>query len=423
MFNGFQRPPYMIDNSTSYRVSSWDRSGKNADCLILQPGQSYTLSELKGPGYIKHFYCTTVNPSRLVYRKIVLRIWWDDEQTPSVEVPLGDFFCISNCIVRSVNSLMMTVNPGQADLDTHGLNCYFPMPFANNARLELEYQVTGEGDESPIPFWYHIEVERPAEMSSDNIGYFHAQWRREKLTKSNAGDSINSSSWNGVNLDGADNYVILEAKGRGQVVGLHLQIDNIAGGWYGEGDDMIFIDDEQWPPSYHGTGTEEIFGGGACPDTEYSGPYTGFHFVTNPDFSGKNAMYRWYIHDPIKFQQSVRMTIEHGHANNFENDYSSVAYWYQLEPHAPFPQLLPAKERLPRFSAAFFAAEKKKAQLNQWRKRLAAQIGMPDASETVQALGPGADRMLREDRFQEACAEYDKVLRLITSLVTSLEPK
>ena len=123
------------------------------------------------------------------------------------------------------------------------------------------------------------------------------------------------------------------------MVGLHLQINNIAGGWYGEGDDMVFVDGESWPPSIHGTGTEEIFGGGACPTREYTGPYHGFHLVESPDHAGLVAAYRWFVHDPIRFTRALRWTVEHGHANNFANEYASVAYWYQTEPHAAFPPL------------------------------------------------------------------------------------
>jgi hypothetical protein len=111
---------------------------------------------------------------------------------------------------------------------------------------------------------------------------------------------------------------------------------------------MIFIDDDTWPPSLHGTGTEEIFGSGASPKHEFSGLYTGFHLIENFDYSGNNGMYRWYIHDPIRFKKKIKWTIEHGHANNFENDYSSVAYWYQKEPHKTFTPLPEALDRLPR---------------------------------------------------------------------------
>ena len=159
---------------------------------------------------------------------------------------------------------------------------------------------------------------------------------------------MNQTIWDGLNETGQDNYVILDAEGKGHVVGLYLTCHNLAGGWWGEGDDMVFIDGEPWPPSYHGTGTEEVFGGGACPNQEYAGPYTGFLSIQEQGkatWRGQNSMYRWFVHDPVRFQRSLRWTIEHGHANNFENDYSSVAYWYQTEPHKTFP-VLPA-DRLP----------------------------------------------------------------------------
>ena len=113
---------------------------------------------------------------------------------------------------------------------------------------------------------------------------------------------------------------------------------------------MLFVDQEagDWPPRYHGTGTEEVFGGGACPSTPYSGPYTGFHLVEAPNFSRRTAMYRWYLNDPVRFERSLRFSIEHGHANDRADNYYSVAYWYQTEPHAGFPPLPPVEERLPR---------------------------------------------------------------------------
>lgn len=125
-----------------------------------------------------------------------------------------------------------------------------------------------------------------------------------------------------------------------------LYVDNISGGWWGEGDDMVFIDGDTWPPSIHGTGTEEIFGGGACPAMEYNTDYCGFHLISNRDYSRHNSMYRFFVTDPIRFKKSIRYTIEHGHGNNFENDYSSVAYWYQQEPHVK-SNILPVNERMP----------------------------------------------------------------------------
>jgi len=137
-------------------------------------------------------------------------------------------------------------------------------------------------------------------------------------------------------------------------VGCHLDIDCFArekNDWYGEGDDMIFIDGEAWPPSFHGTGTEDYFNTAYCPREEFSAPYHGLILYSGTEkwpFKGKNSVYRYHIEDPIHFEQSICVTIEHGHANNLSNDYSSTAYWYQLEPHGGFPELLPVAERLPR---------------------------------------------------------------------------
>ena len=203
-------------------------------------------------------------------------------------------------------------------------------------------------------------MERYPKPLSADAGRFHAQWRRENPTTAREGASANDPHWNGANLGGQENYVALEARGTGHMVGLHLQVDNLGGGWYGEGDDMIWVDDaldgrgapgRGWPPTYHGTGSEEVFGGGAGPNQAYSGPYTGFHLVENADYGGKSAMYRWYLADPIRFERSLIWSIEHGHDNNYGNDYTSVAYWYQFEPHAPFPALPDVRARLPRFAA------------------------------------------------------------------------
>ena len=351
-----------LTTARTKRASSWDRSGGNSDWISVGPGETRALAEIEGPGRITHFYFTMINPDILDFRETVLRMFWDGEPTPSVEVPLGDFFCVGNCVVRRFTSLMMTVNPGAGIPRNSGFNCYYPMPFADGARIELENQSRRPLGGPHGAFWYHIEHEEYDSPPGEETGRFHAQWRRENLTASVERGQTNVSLWDGVNLDGAENYVILEAEGRGHLAGILLNVDNVAGDWYGEGDDMIFIDGEKWPPSLHGTGTEEVFGGGACPDAEYAGPYTGFHLVENRDgkkFFGKNSMYRWYIHDPVRFRKSIKVTIEHGHANNFENDYSSVAYWYQCEPHAEFPQLPAPAERIPVFPPEFHDAHRK----------------------------------------------------------------
>jgi hypothetical protein len=186
----------------------------------------------------------------------------------------------------------------------------------------------------------------------------------------------------------------------------------VGGGWYGEGDDFVFVDGwpgEQWPPTYHGTGSEEVFGGGACPNEAYSGPYTGFHMVESPDFAGKNAMYRWYLVDPIRFERSLVWTIEHGHANNYENDYTSVAYWYQVEPHAPFPTLPGARDRLPRFPDLVFRAEtarvRCRAKIDQLREASVDEQTMARAQECWRS----GSRSLVDGHLEKAIAAFDSV--------------
>jgi hypothetical protein len=332
----------ILRDAQSRRASSYDRTGGNADWQMFDPGQTLALAELNGAGCIKHFYWTYIigeeNTRERLFRDMILRMYWDGEELPSVECPIGDFFGVSNCMLRPIRSLVLVINPGTgATPVSWGLNSYFPMPFSNGARVE----VTNEA-EVPLGIWYHIDYEtypKPPQWLED-AGRFHAQFRRTKTTA--------VAAPGGLNTTGEENYVILEAAGRGSLAGYMLSVDNVTGGWWGEGDDMVFIDGESWPPSFHGTGSEEIFGGGAGPNVEYSGPYTGFHLVENrldDAWFGKNGMYRFFVHDPIRFQESIRVTIEHGHANDLANDYSSVAYWYQEEPHAPFPALPPPEER------------------------------------------------------------------------------
>jgi hypothetical protein len=364
----------------SRRSSSWDRRGGNWDFVLVAPGESAVLLECDGPGCVTHLYCALAFPELTDYRDAILRCWWDGEETPSVEVPLGDFFAIAHGRVRPLASALVTVNPGFGA--SHGLNAYFPMPFASGARIAIEHRGDRPLGGALPALWYHVDYETYDRPLPDDALRFHAQWRQERPTVA-VGTHPNRQLHGGVNLDGTENYVALEATGAGQMVGLVLEVNNVAGGWYGEGDDMVFVDGEPWPPSIHGTGTEEIFGGGACPAREYAAPYSGFHLVESADFAGLVGAYRWMVHDPIRFARSLRWTVEHGHANNFANEYASVAYWYQTEPHATFP-VLPSRDALqPPLVApydeareAFFAAANAALQ----------QIGSPDLLR-VAAIG------------------------------------
>jgi hypothetical protein len=339
-----------VQEARSRRSSSWDRSGGNCDWAIIpKEGGKVTLLEEEGTGCLNHFYWTFVEDDlqgcremqsrrENIFRGLVLRAWWNGEKTPAIETPFGDFFGVSNGHYRNMHSLAFTSNPGSRGIEDHatwGFNCYLPMPFLKGARIEIENQ--GNHD---ARIWFHLDYETYSNKESipANTGYLHAVWNHESPTE------IDGEA-KGINLDGSANYTILDTQGQGTLAGYFLTVVNRAPQWWGEGDDMVFIDGEVFPPSLHGTGTEEIFGGGACPDTEYSGPYTGFHCIENRDgfrWFGTNGMYRFFLHDPIRFSRSLRVSIEHGHANDLANHYSSVAFWYDRSPSGkprPFPSL------------------------------------------------------------------------------------
>jgi hypothetical protein len=405
----------VLRDSTSARVSSYDRSGGNGDSREIPPGETLELAEISGAGCIRHIYFTPIGAEHFL-RDLVLRMYWDGETEPSVEVPFGDFFGLGHEQPRFFQSLMICVNPGTGVVGTFGFNSYFPMPFADGARLTL----TNEGA-MPAGVWYHIDYEKLDKLDGD-VGRFHAQWNRENPTAA-VGEQKNVTIHGGVNTDGKENYVILDAEGHGNVVGYFLNVHNIAAGqhggsddtWYGEGDDMIFIDGEPWPPSIHGTGSEEIFGGGACPNVEYAGPYTGYHIIANRDYLGKMSMYRFFVTDPVRFRKSVRVTIEHGHANNMANDYSSCAFWYQSEPHKPFPPLPPAEERRPRAGTDPHDTAYQEVQHLQDGALLS--LGTLTVTEIVEALSPELMQALEDRDYETAIEECRKGLLTLQKLL------
>jgi hypothetical protein len=329
----------MLRDVESKRASSWDRTGGNADYLTIAPKSTATLAEISGSGAIKHMWFTIASDSPFHLRELVLRMYWDGETQPSVEVPIGDFFETGHEFedipgghrgqrYTSWWSLPLTVQH-------KAMNCYFEMPFGRGARATI----TNDGA-MPVPaFYYHIDYESyPSEAEVANKGRFHAQWRRE-LTKATP-NAVN-------NLDGANNYEFMNAEGRGQYVGTILSIQGYSTGWWGEGDDMFFIDGQKSPPSINGTGLEDYFGNAWMFQTPFSYPFIGYTLQGNRDWTGWHTMYRFHIQDPIYFKKSLRATLEHGHANHRSDEYTSVAFWYQTEPHKPFGPFPDLEHRLP----------------------------------------------------------------------------
>jgi hypothetical protein len=335
--------PRIIFSKTK-RISSYDRTGGNRDYITIKSMEKVNIAEIKGAGIIRHIWITANSENRYYLRDTILRMFWDGEENPSVEVPLGDFFGVGHGVANHFVSLPLSMIRGPGRGLNAGMNCYFPMPFSKEARIEIE----NESNIEIRSFYFHVDYEE-WESIPENYGRFHAWWNRENPCKAieYEGEELNTT--------GDENYLILYAEGVGHYVGCVLSVDNFNAfhqnyTWFGEGDDMIFVDGEKWPPSIHGTGTEDYFlSAWGFPSGEYSGPYHGVSLAGDVnEWSGKWSMYRFHIEDPIRFTKSIKVTIEHGHANDQGNDYSSVAYWYQKEPHKKFPPLPKAKDRRPK---------------------------------------------------------------------------
>jgi hypothetical protein len=331
------------------RESSWDRSGGNHDSVAVGPSETRVLARIPGPGMITHIWFTVSCKDPLYPRKMLLRAYWDDEEDPSIDAPLGDFFGIGHAILKSYQSAPLNMTGNARARDRTAFNCYFQMPFRKNARIE----VVNEGEVAAHAFYYYIDYEQYSALPKDTLS-FHAKWRRENPCDGWIGeedrftDEGRARRGEARNLSGDGNYLILQAEGKGHYVGCNLSVHNLCGRWWGEGDDMIFVDGEVWPPSLHGTGSEDYFCNAWGMQNEcflYAGASLFEHEEPGP---GKCTSYRFHIQDPVVFHRSIRVTIEHGHANNRSDDYSSVAYWYQTEPHVSYWEMLPVDKRLPR---------------------------------------------------------------------------
>ncbi|WP_166351988.1 glycoside hydrolase family 172 protein [Phytoactinopolyspora limicola] len=334
------------------RESSWDRTGGNQDFVTVHPGETATLADLSGAGSINHIWMTVADmagahPENLdndYLRKLVLRVYWDGAERPSVLVPLGDFFGVGHARTTNFVSAPLQMSPQ----DGKGFNSFFHMPFADGARFEL----TSECTEAQMRFYYYIDYDAFDELE-DGLGRFHASWNRQCPTDGvdETGMSNAEFEFGGHNLTGDGNYVILDTEGRGHYVGCVLNITNLRHtqewNWYGEGDDMIFVDGEPFPPSLHGTGTEDYFNTAWCPSQTYHAPYHGLTLPGGPNWSGQISTYRFHVEDPVTFTTSIKVTIEHGHNNHRSDDLSSVAYWYQ-EHVSTALTLPPVDQRIPR---------------------------------------------------------------------------
>jgi hypothetical protein len=315
------------------RSSSWDRTGGNADWVVVDPGQTATLLDVTGAGVITHIWFTINSPDPMHLKNLVLRASWDGESTPSIEAPIGDFFGLGLGEYFVYQSALLAVAPVKA------LNAYFKMPYSSAARIT----VTNEGKATTRSLYFAIDYVELPSLPGD-LGRFHAQYRQSSPCQAVVS--------NGKNLDGKNNYVFLEARGKGHFLGVTQSIMQNQTNWFGEGDDMIFIDGDTLP-TINGTGTEDYFNGAwGYGGQTYSYLHVGTPYIVDPErIGGRYCQYRWHYESPIAFEKSIRVTIEHGTADDRADDFYSTAYWYQTEPHSPFPTLPAAAERVPRVYA------------------------------------------------------------------------
>lgn len=288
----------------------------------IGPNETFTLAEIEGPGAIQQIWMTPTGE----WRKTIIRFYWDDEKEPSVECPVGDFFCSGWGVYSPLSSLAVCVNPGSA------FNCYWQMPFRKKCKITME----NIDPNNEMRVYYQINYAL-TEVPQD-AAYFHAQFRRSNPNMT------------------SDHVLVDGIKGKGQYVGTYIgwQVNN--SGWWGEGEIKFFMDGDKKFPTICGTGTEDYFCGSYNFENkttrqyeEFTTPYAGLHQIIRPDGVYRSqqrfGMYRWHILDPIRFEKDLKVTIQDlgwrndGRYLDQKSDISSVVFWYQAEPHAKFPAL------------------------------------------------------------------------------------
>jgi hypothetical protein len=334
-------PAYVrAQNYKSLKQSSADTTGGNGDSWRIPAGATKELFQAEGPGVISHIWFTIAAQGGDHLKELVLRGYWDGNAKPSVEAPIGDFFGLNLNSYFIYESKYLACSPGKS------LNCYFAMPYRRSAR----FTVTNEGKRDVNAFYSNIDYMTVPRLP-DDVLYFHAQYRQAAPCVPVTGDAAK------LNLDGSKNYVYCETRGRGHLMGVTLGVLQNANGWWGEGDDMIFVDDEK-KPVINGTGSEDYFLGswdfggrdGAVPFAHamYGAPL----IVAAERTGGRYCCYRWHGDNPVTYQRYMKHTMEHGHGNDRGDNFFSVGYWYQATPFTDFPEMPPVASRIPNVKTA-----------------------------------------------------------------------
>lgn len=330
-----------LKQARTRRFSSWDQTGRNADAWQIKPGETRVLADIRGPGCITHIWMT----QQKHYRECLLKITWDNARQPSVLVPLGDFFCLGHNLVNSFQSFLFSASTNWNNQFNQGcaLNCYVQMPFRERAVIELVNQsaeVHGQ--------YFYIDYETYEQALPADTAYFHAEFRRENPFGGWGHEIlVNTPEANIINkerLAWDNNYVILRTSGRGHYIGCNLSVTNFQGTWWGEGDDIIWVDGYKWPPDLHGTGSEDYL------NQAWGNQVNAFmrsgSSLFEPDTHGYQTSYVFHLENPVRFEREIKVTIEHGHANHLCNEMSSVAYWYADQPY-PVVAVPTVAKRLP----------------------------------------------------------------------------
>jgi hypothetical protein len=324
----------------SLKQSSHDPTGGNSDRWPIAPGATQEIFNQRGPGAITHIWFTIAATSPLHLKELVLRAWWDGAAKPSIETPIGDFFGLNLGDYVIYENDYLACSPGRS------LNSYFVMPFQRTARMT----VTNEGSQPVGSFYSNIDF-MTASIPADAL-YFHAQYRQETPAQA----MKYATPADARNPDGKENYVYVETRGRGHLMGVTLGWIQNSERWMGEGDDMIFVDDET-KPLIIGTGSEDYFLGswnfggreGARPFAHHQ---YGAPLIQSPErVGGRYCCYRFHGDNPVTYTRYLKHTMEHGHANDRGDCYYSCCYWYAAAPAADFPPLPPVSARLPKIIA------------------------------------------------------------------------